>query len=782
MKNLDRPMGPFGLAALVVCILVPIAASAQQRPVRPTPSASNDLDPTPPVAPDVVSRGENGRVVVRAIRLTEAIRVDGRLDETVYQDTQPISDFIQSTPQAGALATERTEAWVMFDQNFIYVSGKCYDSASPEKWTANELRRDTNQLRQNDMFGVLLDTFHDRRNGYNFYTNPLGGFADQVIADEGNPNVDWNPVWQVRTGRFEGGWTAELAIPFKSIRYVSGQNQRWGIQLRRSIRRKNEWTHLTALPASNAGPSSIFRVSRAATLVGLDLPPAGKNLEVKPYGISRVISDRLRTPPLSNDLERAVGVDAKYGVTANLTADLTVNTDFAQVEVDEQQLNLTRFSLQFPEKRDFFLEGRGLFDFGRAGGGGGGGGGSGFGSGGNSSPINGAPTLFYSRRIGLNAGRVVPIDVGGRLTGKVGKFGIGAMSLETGDESIAATPSTNFTVVRVKRDILRRSTIGAILTGRSQSSVVQGASNQAIGVDGSFSFFQDLNTGGYYARSRTEGLNHDNDSYQGRFDYSPDQYGVRLDYLKVGDNFNPEVGFTRRDNFRRSFASARFSPRPHGSKIVRKYTTEGTFEYLVNGFDQLESRQRGLRFNTEFQNSDALSVEATNNYELLIRPFAVSPGVVIPTGGYAFSDVTVSYGFGQQRRASGVVSLQQGRFYNGDITAVGYSSGRVAVLKQWSVEPSLTLNHVSLPVGEFTTTVLRTRTDYGFSPRRFVSALVQYNTADSSFSSNFRFRWEYLPGSELFVVYTDERDTLVQGFPGLKNRAFVVKINRLVRF
>jgi hypothetical protein len=782
MKCPAGPVGSLCLAALVVCVLVPIAVEAQQRPVRVTPSASNDQDPAPPVAPEVVSRGENGRVVVRAIRLTEPIRVDGRLDEAVYQDNPPIGDFIQSAPEAGAPASERTEAWVMFDQNFIYISGKCYDSAPPEKWTANELRRDTSQLRQNDMFGALLDTFHDRRNGYNFYTNPLGGFADQVLADEGNPNADWNPVWQVRTGRFEGGWTAELAIPFKSIRYVSGQNQTWGIQLRRAIRRKNEWTHLTSLPASNAGPSSIFRVSRAATLVGLDLPPAGKNLEVKPYGISRVISDRLRTPPSSNDFERAIGLDAKYGVTANLTADLTVNTDFAQVEVDEQQLNLTRFSLQFPEKRDFFLEGRGLFDFGRGGGGGGGGGGVGFGSGGNSSPTNGAPTLFYSRRIGLNAGRVVPIEVGGRLTGKVGKFGIGAMNLETGDESISGTPSTNFTVVRVKRDILRRSTIGAIATGRSQSSVVPGASNQALGVDGSFSFFQDVNTGGYYARSQTEGRNRDNHSYQGRFDYSPDRYGVRLDYLKVGENFNPELGFTRRSNFRRSFASARFSPRPRASKIVRKYTTEGTFEYLVNGVDQLESRQRGVRFNTEFQNSDAFSVEATNNYELLVRPFAVATGVVIPTGGYAFSDVTASYGFGQQRRASGVVSLQQGHFYNGDITAVGYSSGRVAVLKQWSVEPSLTLNHVSLPVGTFTTTVVRTRTDYGFSPRRFVSALVQYNTADNSFSSNFRFRWEYLPGSELFVVYTDERDTLVSGFPGLKNRAFVVKVNRLVRF
>ena len=434
-----RSAGPLCLAAFVVCVLIPFRAAAQPRPARTTPSPSNDTDPPPPVAPDVISRGQNGRMVVRAVHLAEALRVDGKLEEAVYQTVQPISDFIQSVPAEGKSATERTEAWVMFDDNFIYISGKCYDSAPPEKWTANELRRDTNQLRQNDMFGVLLDTFHDRRNGYNFYTNPLGGFADQVITDEGNPNVDWNPVWEVRTGRFDGGWTAELAIPFKSLRYKSGVNQAWGIQLRRSIRRKNEWTYLTAVPASTGGANGIFRVSRAATLVGLDLPGAGKNVELKPYGISRLTTDRLRNPPIANDPDGDIGLDAKYGVTANLTADITVNTDFAQVEVDEQQVNLTRFVLQFPEKRDFFLEGRGIFDFGRATGNTGGGG--------SSSAITGAPSLFYSRRIGLNSGRVVPIDVGGRLTGKVGKFSIGAMNLETGDEAVSQTPTTNFTVL-----------------------------------------------------------------------------------------------------------------------------------------------------------------------------------------------------------------------------------------------------------------------------------------------------------------------------------------------
>ena len=774
-------------ALLLLAFLVvssPVAAQPRRSGQAPPTGAASTEDPPAPVPPSVISRGDNGRVVVRATRIDAPLQIDGRLDEGVYQSVTPISGLIQAVPANGQPSTEKTEAWIMFDANYFYVTGKCYESVPPEKWTANELRRDTNQLRQNDSFGVLIDTFHDRRNGYNFYANPLGGFADQIVTDEGNPNTDWNPVWQIRTGRFDGGWTVEMAIPFKSIRYLAGKNQTWGLQLRRSIRRKNEWTHLTTMPSSNAGPSSIFRVSRAATLVGLDLPPVSSNVELKPYGISRLTSDKVRSPPMNNEFKPQGGLDMKYGITANLTADLTVNTDFAQVEVDEQQLNLTRFSLQFPEKRDFFLDGRGIFDFGRGGltGGGGGGGGTGFGSGGNSSPTNGAPTLFYSRRIGLNAGRVIPIDVGGRVTGKVGKFSVGALNLEARNEDVSATPRTNFTVMRVKRDILRRSSIGAMISNRSESTLAPGATNQAYGVDGQFSFFQDLNLGGYYATSDTEGRTTDSDSYQARFDYAPDRWGVRFDQLKVGRNYNPEVGFTRRLDFNRSYGSARFSPRPKRSTVVRKYTWEGTFEYLVNGSDQLESRARGARFLTEFQNSDQFNIDVNNSYELLVKPFTVSPGVAIPVGGYPFTDVTMTYGFGQQRRASGSVALQAGQFYDGHITALTYSGGRVAVRKQWSVEPSVTLNTVTLPAGDFTTTILRTRTDYGFSPRMFMSALVQYSSADRVFSSNFRYRWEYRPGSELFVVYTDERDTLKPGYPDLKNRAFVVKVNRLLRF
>ena len=404
----------------------PLARGPSAASRRATSTCRTWPDPPAPVAPAVISRGENGRVVVRATQLKEPLRIDGKLDEEAYRAVPSIGDFIQTVPNEGEPASERTEAWVMYDKNTIYVACRCWDSAPPQQWTANELRRDTRQLRQNDMFGVLFDTFRDRRNGFNFYTNPLGAQADNWITGEAIPNVDWNPVWFVRTGRFEGGWTVEMAIPLKSIRYQSGANQTWGIQIRRAIRRKNEWTFLTFVPASTGGSTGILRVSAGATLTGLDLPPATNNMEFKPYGISKVTTDKLKTPQIINDPAANGGFDAKYGITANLTADVTVNTDFAQVEVDEQQLNLTRFALVFPEKRDFFLEGRGTYDFGLS---------SSTGSSGATRVSNGAPRLFYTRRIGLNSGRAIPVRVGGRVTGKVGKTSIGVMNIETGYES-----------------------------------------------------------------------------------------------------------------------------------------------------------------------------------------------------------------------------------------------------------------------------------------------------------------------------------------------------------
>jgi len=419
------------VALLGLVVTVPLAA--QDQGSAPPPQLPRVDGAPPPVYPATITRDELGRATVRAIRLDAPLLVDGVLDEEVYREMPSFGGFVQVTPVAGGEPSQRSEVWILHDDTHLYVVCRCHDTAPPEEWVANELRRDTNGLRNNDHFGIMLDTFYDRRSGFAFYSNPLGARADYSVVDEGSVNTDWNPVWDVETSEFDGGWTMEMAIPFKSLRYRSGSDQMWGFQLRRSIRRNNEWLYLNPVPAFMAGPQGLNRVSAGGTIVGLELPTASRNLEIKPYRITGFTNDRVVETPLGNQYDANAGIDLKYGVTANLTADFTVNTDFAQVEVDEQQVNLTRFNLFFPEKREFFLEGRGVFDFGR--------GGQGFRPGGGGGD---APFLFYSRRIGFDRGGVVPIDVGGRLTGEVGDWGVGLVNIQTGgEEALGRSPPTS---------------------------------------------------------------------------------------------------------------------------------------------------------------------------------------------------------------------------------------------------------------------------------------------------------------------------------------------------
>ena len=722
--------------------------------------------PPSPVPPEVLSRDEAGRATVRAVRLTESLDLDGSLDEPVYREVPAVTGLIQVEPVAGVPASERTEAWILFDDDSVYISARCWDSAPESQWVVNELRRDSMNTFQNENLTILLDTFYDRRNAVYLLVTPLGGRLDGQVTDERDFNGDWNPIWDVETGRFDGGWTVEMAIPFKSLRYRPGRTQVWGLQFRRMIRWKNETAYLTLIPAAR-GAGGVFLVSLAATLVGLEAPEQGRTLEVKPFAITDVASDRGVTPPVSNDLSGDAGLDVKYGITQNLAVDLTVNTDFAQVEADEQQVNLTRFSLFFPEKREFFLENQGLFAFGGAGVGPFGGGG-------------GTPVMFYSRRIGLEQGREVPLDVGGRLTGRIGAFSIGALSIHTGDEPVSGAQPTTFSVVRVKRDLLRRSSIGAILTHRSLSTRSPG-SNDTYGLDATFAFYDNVSLIAYWAKTRTQGFE-DDVSYRASFDYGGDRYGVAVERLVVGTGFNPEVGFLRRDDVERSFGSFRFSPRPRSIAAIRKLSWSARLDYLTDRAGVLETREAQGRFGIEFESSDAFDVSYDRNYELLKEPFPIAPGVTIPIGGYSFQDVRTSFSFGQQRRFSGRVSAQHGSFFSGERTSVGFTSGRLEVTQQLSVEPSVSVNWVDLAEGSFTTELVTARTTYSVTPLMFVSALVQYNSSNHSLGANIRFRWEYQPGSELFVVYDEQRDTMIRGYPELDTRAFIIKITRLFRF
>ena len=722
--------------------------------------------PSAPVAPEVVARDAEGRVTVRAVRLPEPLVLDGLLRDPIYSQVRAISDFVQQEPHEGEPATERTDLWIFFDATTLYVAMHCLDS-QPDSLIANEMRRDGDVF-QNDNVQFVIDTFYDRRSGFNFQSNALGALRDQEVSDERTTNADWNTVWDVRAARIDDGWSIEFAIPFKSLRYRESGPQVWGINVRRDVRWKNERSYLSGVPASYGG-RGINKLSSAATLVGLEVPPQGRNLELKPYAISAVTTNRQATPVVLNDLTGDAGLDVKFGLTRGLTADVTYNTDFAQVEEDEQQVNLTRFSLFFPEKRDFFLEGQGIFGFGPSREGG----------------FSGAatsllPVVFFSRRIGLNEGQKVPILAGGRVTGRAGRYSVGALNIETKEAEHANAAATNFSVLRLRRDVLRRSAIGLIATNRSPR-LAGHDSNQVVGVDAAFAFYENLTINSYYARSWTPGRRGDESSYLSQFQYAGDRYGMNLEHLSVGDAFNPEIGFLRRESFRRTYAQGRFSPRPRSSPTVRKVSMEASLDYITDLDGTLESREAQASSRVEFNSGGFWSTDFTRNHERIITPFEIAKGIFIAPGSYAFQGVQSQYYLGPQHRVTGRINGATGTFYGGTRHEIGYD-GRVELSSQFAIEPRLSINWVDLPVGAFTARLFGSRATFAMSTRMALSALLQYNSSNSTISSNIRFRWEYRPGSDLFVVYSDGRETLGTRSAGLQSQSFVVKMTRLVRF
>jgi hypothetical protein len=714
--------------------------------------------------PAIVARTAPDQVTVRAVRLDTPLTIDGRLDEEVYGAVEPISGFLQQEPREGAPATERTDAWILFDDENLYICARNWDS-HPERDIANELRRDNGNILGNENFTFVIDTFHDGRNGYLFQTNPLGALRDMTVTDD-LQNPSWNGIWYVKTGRFEHGWTLEVAIPFKTLRYRGSGPQTWGINLRRLVKWKNEWSYLSLVPAA-LGATGVSRMASAATVVGLETPAQSKNVELKPYAVSSLTTDRTLKEPFENDPKGNAGFDFKYGLTRGLIVDATYRTDFAQVEEDLQQINLTRFSLFFPEKRDFFIEGQGIFDFGGVQ---------------SLSTPGDVPLLFFSRQIGLNAGQEVPVAGGARLTGRAGLYSIGLLNIQTEDKPSAGALATNFTALRVKRNIFRRSNVGVIATRRGPSAIAGRAASYSVGLDATMLFLKSINLTTYYARTSVPGVSGDTASYRSRFDFNDDRYGVSAEHLLIGKDFRPEVGYVRRTDFRRSFGLARFSPRPNNSKRVRKLTWQGSLDYVTDApAIAVQNREAKGTFFVDFQSSDRLQLDYTRDYELLPARFTISPGVVVPAGGYTYQASRVAYTLGQQRTISGTLAASSGTLYNGTKSEVSFS-GRWGVVPRFSMEPAITVDWVSLPYGDFTADVLSSRFTLTPTARMLVSSLIQYNAGANSLSASVRLRWEYTGGSELFVVYSDGRNTLTPGYPDLLNRTFAIKATRLLRF
>jgi hypothetical protein len=735
-----------------------VCALSLARPAESGQSQSRSSD-SPSLLAAAAGDAGSGQTTIRAFRLTEELHLDGRLDEAVYTSVAPMSGFVQMEPSAGAPATEATEVWLFFDDRNVYVTFRNWES-HPGRLVINDMRRDNSSLWQGDNIAFLFDTFHDRRNGVEFGVAPNGGRYEGQVTNERQYNGDWNPVWDVAVGRFEQGWTVEIAIPFKSLRYGPGVVQAWGFQARRINASKNELSFLTALPRSLGMGGGIFAASLAPTVIGIEAPPPSKNLDIKPYALGSAAAGI----GVAAVLGRNAGVDVKYGVTPNLTGDFTYRTDFAQVEADEQQVNLTRFSLFFPEKREFFLENQGLFGFGGA-----------------SAAAGGdVPVLFYSRRVGLHGTQSVPIQAGGRLTGRLGRFSVGALSIQSENDQRSGTAGANVAVMRVKRDLFRRSSVGAIVTRRTGT---QGGTShgETYGMDGSFSFLTNLTFNTYWARTPGR-LNGKDTSYRAQVDYAGDRYGLQLERVAVADNFRPEVGYVRRDDMLRHYAYARFSPRPRASRIIRKFWLTGSAAQIENGAQRLESRLVDGTFAVDFQSGDRVVLTHNRTYEFLPQPFLIGTGVTLPVGAYHFALTRAAYSIAPQRPLSGYVWVEHGTFYDGHRTTVGLSTGRAKLASRLFFEPGLSVNAVRLVEGAFTTTLATSRLTYTVTPLVFASALVQYNSSSNIVSANARLRWEYQPGSELFVVYSEERDAAALAPQGPRNRSLVIKVNRLFRF
>ena len=728
--------------------------------------AGRILGPPAPAAGKAVSRDADGGVTLRAFRLAEPLTVDGVLDDPVYDQVPAADGFLQQEPNEGAPASESTRVWVLYDADSLYIAAEL-EEEHPERLMASEMRRDHRSIGWNDSFQIVLDTFYDRRNGFLFHTNALGALFDAQVTDERNTNSDWNTVWWVKSQVVEEGWTVEIRIPFRSLRYAAGGAQLWGINFQRNIKHKNEKVFFTPTPQAY-NRDGLVRLSNAATLVGLEAPAGSRRMELKPYAIGSQTHAPLRD--INNEWSGDVGGDFKFGVTDGLTADLTWNTDFAQVEDDESQVNLSRFSLFYPEKREFFLEGQGVFDFGgrqtRA-----------FGGGGPSD----APIPFFSRAIGISGGSSVPILGGARLHGRTGAYTMGLMNIQTGETAGLDVESTNFSAFRMKRDLFSRSNIGVIATHRNVGAQGPG-SNSLYGVDGNLNPSDNIRINTFYMATSEPGVEtgHQAASYMGQFNYDTDLIDLTAERLYLGEDFNPGMGFVRRRDFTKNGASFQLSPRPRGIEAIRQFE----LKFQANNYDRLDGEMETREYKFEgkaiLESSDRLIVDHTMTEERLLDGFDLSTEVAVPAGNYRFNRTGLRLWLGTHRSFSGYFRYEFGDFFGGTRREVSYW-GRAEVSQRLSMEPNISLNWIEVPGGEVQAQVSSLRATYTVSPRSFLGALVQYNSAAQLMSANVRFRWEYSPGSDVFVVFSTNRDG-DDGLAGLSDRALVVKFTRLFRF
>ena len=717
------------------------------------------------------------RRTAHAARVTKGPTINGRLDDAAWAQATPIRGFVQRDPNHWLPSSEETTALIVYDEKSIYFGFQCKlpDSSGV---VANNMRRDSD-IFGDDNIQIMLDTYNDRQNGFFFFVNPLGAQSDLMLSNEGRSyNLDWDCNWTSKVHQYKDRWTVEVEIPFSQLRFKEADEMVWGINLSRYIARKNEASQFV-VGLQSSSSTERYRMSDIGELRGLKRIRSKRPVQLKPYVLPGTSRDYV-LPFAEEDPTFEIGGDLRYGLTSNLSLDVSYNTDFAQVEGDQEQTNLTQFKLFFPEKREFFLEGSNLFEFGeraeRTGGG------------------TRPPTLlFYSRRIGLEEGQKIPIILGTKVAGKEGRTSVGALNVVTNNRSFFDVDDgdsvhvrrTNYSVVSLRRDVFSKSNVGVMVVNKQIDDPVEGwdSFNRAVGVDFNYSPTRNLNFQAFAARTWDSTIDDADDARFAMMNYRGRDYWARFKILDVEDQFEPAVGFVNRrgdlDGFRRYDIYLRARPRPD-LPGVRYMSIGPEAQILTDRDNNVKFWTAEMSWFTSFNTGDFWSIQSETTHDVVDEAFAPSDrraDIEIPTGEYTFTTISTGPRPSRSRKLRPGFRIEAGTYYTGrrytfDTESVFLPSGKL------SYELSYEGNWIRLPQGNFSIHTLSNRLLYSFTTDFFVKLFVQWNNDSESAGVNFLMNYRYRPGSDVFFVFDHGYDTF-DGF-SRRNRSVLVKWSYLL--
>ncbi|MFC1563173.1 DUF5916 domain-containing protein, partial [candidate division KSB1 bacterium] len=693
------------------------------------------------------------------------VKIDGKLSEPEWTSSPSSFSgyFYQNDPYDREPSTEQTEVKILTDNKNLYFGIRCYQN-DPDKIFATVMRRD-GKLQSNDCIELFLDTYNDGRNSFYFSTNPLGAMVDAVVTDEGNfINRNWDAVWYCKTSRDTKGWCAEICIPFKSLQFKEGESYDWGINIGREIVHNNEASYIVPIPRA-LGPRGKYKPSLYAKLKNVMNPKNGKNIQVIPYVSGGQLFEY---NPNENTSRFNRGLDIRYSITPNLVTDFTYNTDFAQVEADQEVVNFSRFNIRLPEKREFFLQSAGLFSFGgqRSQGGGDDGGDGG---------MRRGPSymLYNTRAIGIHSGNEVPILGGAQLSGKMGKFSLGFLNIQTEKVQFGDTltvPTTNYTALRLKRDVLKNSNIGLMFLNKQNPD---GYYDRAIGIDSYFSFNNQYTINGSIANNIKPDVK--NKNWAGTFGAAFDKDWVdgSISYTQLDTLFNPDMGFIRRENIRTSSGRLGFT-KWLNNRYFKSISLRSDINYTTDSHNVLASKKTGGNLWLRFASGEFITIGVDRDYDFIPGDDQEIRGIQLDPGVYNVTSQSASFRTFSGRPVSASITYRWGEEYDGKGNSILLRNS-LRISNNFNVSLSYSFNSLKLKNGEAKSNLASGRFSYSFNPQLFAKYYVQWNDADKKIVGNFLLDYIFKPKSHFYLVYNENRNTDLPVFKSIRDRALLVK-------